>query len=85
MVQSIRYQGGGYKAKAYACDISEEVVEKIMLIDDVDDMWKLLLMMGIGCSPASMVWHPFADGGRFLKELWPTAQKIAAWMRSPSP
>ena len=36
------------KAKAYACDISEEVVEKIMLIDDVDDMWKLLLMMGIG-------------------------------------
>ena len=28
--------------------ISEETVEKIMLVDDVDDSWKVLLMMGIG-------------------------------------
>ena len=29
-------------------NISEETVEKIMLVDDVDDSWKVLLMMGIG-------------------------------------
>ena len=28
--------------------VSEEDVEKIMMIDDIDDIWKLLLMMGIG-------------------------------------
>ena len=32
----------------FTCDISENVVEHIMLIDDVDDDWKLLLLMGIG-------------------------------------
>lgn len=34
--------------RLFKCNISEDVVEKIMLIDDVEDFWKLLLMMGIG-------------------------------------
>jgi hypothetical protein len=33
---------------AFTCDISEQVVEKIMQIHGIDDSWKLLLMMGIG-------------------------------------
>lgn len=33
---------------AFASDISEYIVEQIMLIDDMDDIWKLLLLMGIG-------------------------------------
>ena len=32
----------------YTSSISEEVLEKIMLLDDVEDNWKLLLLMGIG-------------------------------------
>ena len=34
--------------KPFACDISEYNVEQIMLIDDIEDHWKLLLLMGIG-------------------------------------
>jgi len=34
--------------KPFTSTISELVVEQIMLIDDVDDSWKLLLLMGIG-------------------------------------
>ena len=33
---------------AYTSDISESVVEKIMLLHDVDDSLKILLLMGIG-------------------------------------
>lgn len=33
---------------AFTSDISDYVVEQIMLIDDMDDIWKLLLLMGIG-------------------------------------
>ena len=33
---------------AFSADISDYVVERIMLIDDMDDIWKLLLLMGIG-------------------------------------
>ena len=32
----------------FTSDINDEVVEKIMMIDDVDSFWKLLLLMGIG-------------------------------------
>tara|TARA_B100001769_G_scaffold270876_1_gene262775 strand:+ start:3293 stop:5689 length:2397 start_codon:yes stop_codon:yes gene_type:complete len=32
----------------FASDIDDDIIEKIMLIDDVEDMWKILLMMGIG-------------------------------------
>jgi hypothetical protein len=35
-------------SKPFTCNISELVVEQIMLIDDVDNSWKLLLLMGIG-------------------------------------
>ena len=35
-------------SKPFTSTISEHVVEQIMLIDDVDDSWKLLLLMGIG-------------------------------------
>lgn len=34
--------------RAFKPSVTEDDVEKIMLIDDVDDIWKLLLMMGIG-------------------------------------
>ena len=34
--------------RLFTCDISESVVEDIMLIDDIDDTWKMLLLMGIG-------------------------------------
>jgi len=33
---------------AFTCDISDQDVEKIMRINDIEDSWKLLLMMGIG-------------------------------------
>lgn len=36
------------KDKAYQSDIELTDIEEIMLIDDIEDMWKLLLMMGIG-------------------------------------
>lgn len=39
-----KIQGG----KPFTCDISEYNVEQIMLIDDIADYWKLLLLMGIG-------------------------------------
>tara|TARA_Y100000816_G_scaffold234254_1_gene179756 strand:+ start:326 stop:2704 length:2379 start_codon:yes stop_codon:yes gene_type:complete len=32
----------------FTSEISEYVVEQIMLIDDIDDMWKILLLVGIG-------------------------------------
>lgn len=34
--------------RVFKPNVTEDAVEKIMLIDDVDDHWKLLLMMGIG-------------------------------------
>jgi hypothetical protein len=34
--------------RQFSCDISEHMVEQIMLVDDIIDMWKLLLLMGIG-------------------------------------
>lgn len=33
---------------AFRSDISEQTVEKIIQINDIDDKWKLLLLMGIG-------------------------------------
>jgi len=40
--------GHGSTKNAYSSDISEYTVEQIMLIDDIEDIWKLLLLMGIG-------------------------------------
>ena len=34
--------------KPFISTISNEIIEKIMLISDIEDSWKLLLMMGIG-------------------------------------
>jgi hypothetical protein len=33
---------------AFTCNIQEAIVEEIMLINDVEDSWKILLLMGIG-------------------------------------
>ena len=33
---------------AFTCEISEYIIEQIMLIDNIDDMWKILLLLGIG-------------------------------------
>ena len=33
---------------SFTSDISEYIVEQIMLIDDIDDIWKILLLLGIG-------------------------------------
>jgi hypothetical protein len=41
-------------SKPFTCDISEHNVEQIMLIDDIEDHWKLLLLMGIGVFSASV-------------------------------
>jgi predicted nucleic acid-binding protein len=34
--------------RSFSSDISENIIEKIMLINDIENYWKLLLMMGIG-------------------------------------
>lgn len=47
--------------KLFASDIPEGVVEEIMLINGIDDSWKILLMMGIGV---------------FAKDLEPTYAEI---------
>ncbi len=39
---------GEARGNPFTCDITESVVEQIMLIDDVEDSWKMLLLMGIG-------------------------------------
>ena len=36
------------KNPPFVSEISESTVEKIMTIDDIEDIWKLLLLMGIG-------------------------------------
>ena len=33
---------------SFSSDIGENIIEKIMLINDIENFWKLLLMMGIG-------------------------------------
>jgi hypothetical protein len=35
-------------SRPFTCDISEYIVERIMAIDDIENHWKLLLLMGIG-------------------------------------
>ena len=50
---------------AFKSDISEIVVEKIMLINDVDDIWKLLLLMGIGVFAS----HSSAEYIEIMKDL----------------
>jgi hypothetical protein len=40
--------------KPYCSDIPEGVVEEIMMINGIDDSWKILLMMGIGVFAADL-------------------------------
>ena len=67
-----RLKGKNY-GTPFTCDITEEVVEKIMLINDVDTKWKLLLLMGIGVFAT----HNSADYMEIMKEL---AQKQKLFM-----
>lgn len=39
---------GGVEKDVFVSDVDEKIVEKIMLLDDVEDLWKVLLVMGIG-------------------------------------
>jgi hypothetical protein len=42
------YDGDSAATKAFTCDIDESHISEIMLLQDVNDSWKILLMMGIG-------------------------------------
>uniref|UniRef100_A0A6C0BRS9 Uncharacterized protein n=1 Tax=viral metagenome TaxID=1070528 RepID=A0A6C0BRS9_9ZZZZ len=45
----MRYVRSDHPQKdSFTCDISEEITETIMLMDDIETKWKLLLLMGIG-------------------------------------
>jgi hypothetical protein len=56
--------GKKYKT-SFTCDISEPTVVKIMLLKDVDDIWKILLLMGIGV----FVEHKNGDYTQIMKDL----------------
>jgi hypothetical protein len=56
--------------KPFTSDIDEETVEKIMLLD-VDNIWKILLMMGIGV----FIEHNCVDFSEIMKKL-ATDQKL---------
>lgn len=45
---SVSAPGKDTSGKPFTSNVSEDYVEKIMQIDDIEDHWKLLLMMGIG-------------------------------------
>lgn len=51
--------------REFTCNITEEEVEKIMLINDIDIKWKLLLLMGIGV----FVTHNSTAYMEIMKEL----------------
>ncbi len=59
-----RYNREDWLGKSFASDIPESVVEKIMLLD-VDAMWKILLLMGIGVFTN----HASRDYVAIMKEL----------------
>ena len=56
--------------KPYTSEIDEETVEKIMLLD-VDNIWKIMLMMGIGV----FIEHESVDYSEIMKKL-ATDQKL---------
>jgi len=57
--------GHSGSVNAFTSDISEYTVEQIMLIDDMDDVWKLLLLMGIGVFSA----HTSSRYTEIMKDL----------------
>ena len=50
---------------SFSCDISEAIVVKIMLLKNVDDIWKILLLMGIGV----FIEHENGDYTQIMKDL----------------
>ena len=61
-----RYLGGvKTNHNAFIPTISESVIEQLMLLDDIEDSWKLLLMMGIGVFAA----HKSTRYTEIMKEL----------------
>lgn len=54
------------KPRVFTCEIAESTVEQIMLIDDIADSWKLLLVMGIGVFAAT---HKSVRYTEIMKEL----------------
>ena len=54
-----------FTGKPFTCDISPNIVEKIMLINDVDTKWKMLLLMGIGVFAS----HKSVNYMEVMKEL----------------
>jgi hypothetical protein len=43
-----KWASGLYTNKAFTSNIDEDIVSSIMLLNDVDDSWKVLLLLGIG-------------------------------------
>jgi hypothetical protein len=43
-----KYYGGDINAKPFTSDLSEDIIEKIILMTNIDNAWKILLLMGIG-------------------------------------
>ena len=44
----LKYFGATNKNNIFTSNINEEEIKKIMMISNIDDFWKLLLLMGIG-------------------------------------
>ena len=53
------------KGNEFTCDIHERVVEEIMRLKDVEDSWKILLLMGIGVFTN----HKNSDYTEIMKKL----------------
>jgi hypothetical protein len=67
-------------SKPFTCDISEHNVEQIMLIDDIEDHWKLLLLMGIGVFSASVLEKTQNKSDRYTEIMKTLAQEQKLFM-----
>ena len=54
-----------FNGKPFSCDISEATIIEIMKLKNVDDIWKILLLMGIGV----FVEHENGDYTQIMKDL----------------
>ena len=54
-----------FSGKPFSCDISEATIIEIMKLKNVDDIWKILLLMGIGV----FVEHENGDYTQIMKDL----------------
>ena len=48
LVHKNKWAEGLYSSKSFTSDIDDEIIVSIMLLKDVDDSWKILLLLGIG-------------------------------------